>query len=114
VKVAFARNQVEAEMIQGLLSEAGIPSILKRSRGFDAPEFLAAGPHDIFVASNSAQRATDVLANTLIESEDEGPAELRGETRPRGGSTSASRLALWVLAAAFAALILVWLLYELS
>ena len=32
VKVAFARNQAEAEMIQGLLLEAGIPSVLKRSR----------------------------------------------------------------------------------
>src|SRR6476646_1325808 len=55
VKVAFARNQVEAEMIQGLLSEAGMPSVLKRARGFDAPEFMAAGPHDVLVDSAHAQ-----------------------------------------------------------
>ena len=37
-------------MIQGLLREHGIPSMLKRGRGFDNPEFLAAGPRQIFVA----------------------------------------------------------------
>ena len=30
-------------MIQGLLAEAGMPSVLKRSFGFDAPDFLSAG-----------------------------------------------------------------------
>jgi hypothetical protein len=44
VKVGFARNQSEAELMQGLLLEEGIPSFLKRSRGFDVPDFLAAGP----------------------------------------------------------------------
>ena len=45
-------------MMQGLLTEAGIPSVLKRTRGFDAPEFLAAGPHDIFVSGAPSRRAT--------------------------------------------------------
>ena len=40
VKVAFARNQVEAEMIQGLLGEHGIPSVLKRG-----PRLRRAGVH---------------------------------------------------------------------
>ena len=35
VKVAFAPNEAVAEMIQGLLSEHGIPSMLKRGPGFD-------------------------------------------------------------------------------
>ena len=35
-------------MIQGLLLEGGIPSVLKRAGGFDAPEFMAAGPHDVW------------------------------------------------------------------
>ncbi|HWI75100.1 MAG TPA: hypothetical protein VNT55_24265, partial [Baekduia sp.] len=35
VKVAAGRNQSEAELIQGLLLEEGVPSMLKRSAGFD-------------------------------------------------------------------------------
>src|SRR6476469_3365604 len=67
IKVAFARNQAEAEMLQGLLSEAGIPSVLKRSGGFDAPEFLASGPRDVMVDSDLAQKARGLLADTLVE-----------------------------------------------
>ena len=37
-------------MIQGLLLEEGIPSLARRSGGFDVPDFLAAGPRDILVA----------------------------------------------------------------
>src|SRR3954453_19236249 len=69
VKVAFARNQVEGEMLQGLLSEADIPSVLKRSFGFDNPDFLAGGPHDVMVNQGAAQRAREVLAKTMIEDE---------------------------------------------
>jgi Putative prokaryotic signal transducing protein len=118
VKVAFARNQVEAEMIQGLLGESGIPSVLKRSRGFDAPEFLAAGPHDVLVDSSHAQKAKTLLAETITESEGDEEAELRDEARLRRGGpateTSPARLALWIAAAFLAAVILVWILYQLS
>lgn len=114
VKVAFARNQAEAEMLQGLLLEEDIPSVLKRSRGFDAPEFLSAGPHDVFVNSDSAKRAREVLAETMVESEDEERLELDEQARLRqgGGETSPARLALWVAAAFLGAVILVWLLYQ--
>ncbi|HJX32957.1 MAG TPA: DUF2007 domain-containing protein [Solirubrobacterales bacterium] len=64
VKVAYAQNEVEAEMIQGLLSEYGIPSMLKRARGFDVPDFLAAGPRDILVPAAVAERAREVLMGT--------------------------------------------------
>ena len=37
-------------MIQGLLSEHGIPSMLRRAAGFDVPDFLAAGPREVLVA----------------------------------------------------------------
>jgi hypothetical protein len=118
VKVAFARNQVEAEMIQGLLGEGGIPSVLKRSRGFDAPEFLAAGPHDVMVDSSHAQEAKTLLADTLTENEADEEAELRDEARLRRGGpateTSPARLALWIGVALIAAVALVWLLYQLS
>jgi hypothetical protein len=118
VKVAFARNQAEAEMIQGLLLEGGIPSVLKRSRGFDAPEFMAAGPHDVFADSAHAQKAKALLADTITENETEEEAELREEVRLRRGGpateTSPARLALWIGAALLAAIVIVWLLYQLS
>ena len=117
VKVAFARNQAEAEMIQGLLSEAGIPSILHRSGGFDTPEFLASGPRDVKVVSDLAQKARAVLADILVEEgEDREWEEIEEGARLRGngGETSAGRLALWVAAAFIGALILVWILYQLS
>src|SRR3954454_11852552 len=69
VKVAFARNQVEGEMLQGLLTEAGIPSILKRSMGFDNPDFLPSGPRDVMVNAGAAERARQVLADVMIDDE---------------------------------------------
>jgi hypothetical protein len=62
VRVARAQHQAEAELIQGLLLEEGIPSMLKRSGGFDVPDFLAAGPRDVLVPSSGAEAARDVLA----------------------------------------------------
>jgi hypothetical protein len=118
IKVAFARNQAEAEMIQGLLLEGDIPSVLKRSRGFDAPEFMAAGPHDVFVDSAHAHEAKTLLADTITENQSDEEAELREEARLRHGGptteTSPARLALWIVAALLAAFVVVWLLYQLS
>ena len=64
VKVAYAQNQAEAEMIQGLLSEHGIPSMLKRAAGFDVPDFFAAGPRQVLVAEEIAAQAREVLEGT--------------------------------------------------
>lgn len=119
VKVAFARNQSEAELLQGLLLDAGIPSVLKRAGGFDNPDFLAAGPHDIWVNVQHEEEAKRTLAETMVAGEDEDTerAELEAERRfARGesGSPSPSRLALWVAVAAVAAVALIWVLYEIS
>lgn len=62
VKVARAANQPEAELIEGLLLEAGIPSLQRRARGADVPDFLAAGPRDIFVPESAAEAAREALA----------------------------------------------------
>jgi hypothetical protein len=64
VKVGFAQQQPEAEMIQGLLSEHGIPSMLRRAAGFDVPDFLAAGPREVLVAEELAAKAREVLEGT--------------------------------------------------
>ena len=62
VKVARAESQAEAELIEGILLEEGIPSMLRRSRGFDVPDFLAAGPRDVLVPESGAQAAREALA----------------------------------------------------
>ncbi|HEX6025078.1 MAG TPA: hypothetical protein VFZ00_24010 [Solirubrobacter sp.] len=63
VRVAAARNQAEAEMIQGLLLEEGIPSLARRSGGFDVPDFLASGPRDILVPSSGEEAARAMLGD---------------------------------------------------
>jgi hypothetical protein len=55
---------MEAEMIQGLLSDHGIESLLKRGPGFDVPEFLASGPRQVFVLESVAEDARRVLEGT--------------------------------------------------
>ena len=72
VRVAGGRNQAEAELIQGLLLEEGVPSMLRRSRGFDVPDMLAAGPRDVMVPASGAGVAREVLLQ----------AELIGERAP--------------------------------
>ncbi len=49
VVVATGRNQSEADFISNLLLEEGVPSLVRRSRGFDVPDMLAAGPRDVLV-----------------------------------------------------------------
>jgi hypothetical protein len=61
VRVAGGRNQSEAEFIQGLLLEWGVPSVLRRTAGFDVPDFLAAGPRDVLVPEAGAETAREVL-----------------------------------------------------
>jgi pimeloyl-ACP methyl ester carboxylesterase len=62
VKVASAQNGAEAEMIQGLLLEEGIPSMARRAPGADVPDFLVAGRRDILVPESGAQAAREALA----------------------------------------------------
>jgi hypothetical protein len=64
VRVAGGRNQAEAELIQGLLLEEGVPSVLRRTAGFDVPDFLAAGPRDVLVPMAGAETAREVLHQT--------------------------------------------------
>jgi hypothetical protein len=61
VRVASARHQAEAEMISLMLLDEGVASVVRRSSGFDVPDFLAAGPRDIMVAESGAEIARDVL-----------------------------------------------------
>lgn len=61
VRAIGANNQAEAEFIQGLLLEEGVPSTLRRTRGFDVPDMLAAGPRDVMVPASGFYAAREVL-----------------------------------------------------
>jgi hypothetical protein len=102
VRVAGARNQAEAEFIQGLLLEEGVPSLLRRSAGFDVPDFLAAGPRDILVPQAGVSTAREML----LEAELIGP-----ETA--GLPVAPVRLLVGLIAALAIGALVVWLGVEL-
>ena len=88
VRVVGASNQTEAEFIQGMLLEEGVPSTLRRTRGFDVPDMLAAGPRDIMVPASGHAAAREVLLQ----------AELVGDEAADGGDPPA-RVLKFLLAA---------------
>jgi hypothetical protein len=63
VRVATARHQAEAELLEGMLLEEGIPSLIRRTGGFDVPDFLASGPREILVPASGAELARELLGN---------------------------------------------------
>jgi len=99
VRVAGARNQPEAELIASLLLEAGVPSLVRRSAGFDVPDFLAAGPRDVLVAESGLERAREVLLEAEL---------LRAADQRGGGRPAPLALALGILAALAAGVLLIW------
>ena len=100
VRVAGGRNQTEAEFIQALLLEWGVPSVLRRTAGFDVPDFLAAGPRDVLVPEAGAETAREVLLQA-----DLAPATSPVRTGPRplvlaaviGFGGAAAALLVWLL-----------------
>ena len=101
VRVAGGRNLAEAELIQGMLLEEGVPSILRRSAGFDVPDFLAAGPRDVLVPEAGLDVAREVL---LLA--DLAPQVDTGEDRPL---RRALILAAVIVAAAGVTALVAWL-----
>jgi len=83
VRVARAQHQAEAEFVQSLLIEEGIPSMVRRSAGFDVPDMLAAGPRDILVPSSGELAAREVLlqADFLDPQEQAASRPVRNPTR---------------------------------
>jgi hypothetical protein len=100
-RVATGRQQPEAEFIQMLLLEEGVPSTLRRSAGFDVPDMLAAGPRDVLVPESGLEAARDVLLQSDLEVHT--PHEVR-EDGPAPGKVLA-----WLLGAAGVAALLIWL-----
>ena len=103
VRVAAARHQSEAEFLQGMLLEEGIPSLTRRSGGFDVPDFLAAGPRDILVPASGADAARDLLRPAGAGHDDRRTATA-AQPRPAGLPPWVAALAV-AMAVAIAALI---------
>jgi hypothetical protein len=101
VRVAAGRNLAEAEFIQGMLLEEGIPSMLRRSAGFDVPDFLAAGPRDILVPLSGVDAAREVLLEAELIDDGRGTA-----SRP---PVSPGRLLAGLLVALAVGALIVWL-----
>jgi hypothetical protein len=77
VRAIGAHNQAEAEFIQGLLLEEGVPSTLRRTRGFDVPDMLAAGPRDVMVPASGYSAACEVLLQAELAGDEQGSAAAR-------------------------------------
>jgi hypothetical protein len=105
VRVTGGRNLADSELIQGILLDQGIPSVLRRTRGFDVPDFLAAGPRDVLVPESGYQAARELLSGADLLTAEAEPGSLPGIGSP-------GRLAAWLLAAVLLAGALVWFLYQ--
>jgi hypothetical protein len=74
VGIAHASDRVEAEMIQGLLESAGIPSVLQHT-GIDGPLIgvgllnPGGGSRRVMVRAGESERAQALLAEALVEGE---------------------------------------------
>jgi hypothetical protein len=104
-RVAGGRNQAEAELIQNILLEEGVPSVLRRTAGFDVPDFLAAGPRDVMVPESGLQIAREALHAEGIP------------VAPTGGAAAPTRtqilgIAAALLLAALIAALIAWALVQ--
>jgi hypothetical protein len=102
-KVAWVRNQAEGEFIQSLLLEEGVPSLLRRTAGFDVPDMLAAGPRDVMVPASGV----DVARETLLAA-----AVIDGRP-PARAVASPARLLGGLLAALVVGALVLWLVFSL-
>ena len=100
VRVVSAQHQAEAEFVQSLLIEEGIPSMVRRSAGFDVPDFLAAGPRDVMVPVSGLDVARDVLLQADLES-----------TLTASGGDTPARVLVYLLAACAVVALIAWLFF---
>jgi hypothetical protein len=99
VRVAVAANQAEAELLQGVLTDAGIPSNWRRTGG-DLPELLAAGYREIYVPEAAAGEAQALLATLEAPDSEHDPAPTRRIGLERTGLRLFGKAAVVVFVAA--------------
>jgi len=104
MRVTGARSLADGEMIQSILLDNGIPSMLRRARGFDVPDFLAAGPRDVLVPESGYEAARELLAGSDLLTIETPPDRLPGIGSP-------ARLAVGLIAAVGIAAVIVYLFY---
>ncbi|HET8592767.1 MAG TPA: hypothetical protein VFL56_03815 [Solirubrobacterales bacterium] len=107
VRVTGGRNLADSELIQGILLDQGIPSVLRRTRGFDVPDFLAAGPRDVLVPESGYETARQLLRDADLLTVEAEPGSLPGIGSPL-------RLAVGVLVAVGVMALIVFLTYALG
>ena len=90
-----------------MLLEEGVPSVTRRSAGFDVPDFLAAGPRDLLVPESGAETARELLTKT-----DFAPALARTPEAPRRGHVA--RVGSAVAAGAGLTALIAWALLHLA
>ncbi len=82
VRVAYARDTIEGEMMQGLLEGSGIPSLLEHVSREDGgsrfgfallPRGLGGGPRRVMVHEDQAAAARALLEETFAEDPGDGP-----------------------------------------
>ena len=103
VRVAGGRNQAEAELIQNLLLEEGIPSIVRRTAGFDVPDYLAGGPRDVLVTESAVRAARQMLLE--VDLAPQAPAREHARSRLR-----TTVVVVGIVATAMLLVYLLWLM----
>jgi hypothetical protein len=99
IRAARASNLAEAELIQGILLEEGIPSVQRRTRGFDVPDMLAAGPRDVMVPQTGFDAAREVLLQ----------ADLITAGPERSAVDRPLRILAWLLGAIAVVALILWI-----
>jgi putative signal transducing protein len=93
VALAFVKDEIEGEMLRGLLESVGIPSMV-RSAGVDGRSIAQpllnpeGGPGHLLVRAEHAEEARTLLAETLVEDEEAAwpePANARYLEEAAGG-----------------------------
>ncbi len=78
VEVAYANDRIEAEMIQGLLENGGVPSALQ-ALGVEGLQLgfgtLPRSPQRVMVDPSQAEKARALLTETLIEDKQDTPPQ---------------------------------------
>ena len=103
IRVAGGRNQAEAELIQNLLLEEGIPSIVRRTAGFDVPDYLAGGPRDVLVAESALRAAREMLLEADLAPQHSPPT-------PERSPLVTAAIVIAVVGAAVLIVLVLWLL----
>jgi hypothetical protein len=91
VRVTSVRHQAEAELVQGMLLEEGVPSLVRRTGGMDVPDMMFAGARDVLVPQAGYEVARQVLGQSVDGSP--APPRPRIPREPRSRRTRATAVA---------------------